>query len=97
MNDAQVQQRLNDITALTSNVGTSLSKGFTEVGELIQQLKDQVSQGSVTSPETDAMFDSLEQKLTGMRDVAQQLDDLTPDAPAGDGTTPPDTGATPTT
>lgn len=104
MNMQEMAQALTDAGAAVGDVGTQLSKALGEISDDIGALQGTIAAGAQTTPEVDAAFAGLMDKISAAKAVAQSLDDivLDPTAPApADAPAPPpadsgDAGATTT-
>lgn len=76
MNAEEATKALTDISNGLSDVGAQLTKGFDEITADIAAL--QAAGG--TTPEQDALLQSITEKLGGVKATAQKLDDIVPDA-----------------
>lgn len=76
MNVEQATQALTDISNGLSDVSAQLAKGFDEITAEIAKLQ----QAGGTTPEQDALLQSITEKLGAAKATAQKLDDIVPDA-----------------
>jgi hypothetical protein len=76
MNIDEATKALTDISNGLSDVGAQLTKGFDEITADIAKLQ----QAGGTTPEQDALLQSINEKLGAVKAAAQKLDDIVPDA-----------------
>lgn len=75
-----------DSTALTAKL-TSISTGIAAVGSQLTKSHDEIVaklgqlSSTSTTPEQDALIDSITSSLSAAQATAQTLDDIVPDAP----------------